>query len=202
MPPATTTNGPAWPPLQHQLGPRGETSLCQGDLDGLCGLYAAINGLRLLLGPVRPLKRYEAKRLFDAGVTLLVDHDMLARAVTQGFQDTLWQALVQRLVEEASATTGRTIIMHQPLAKVPRPTRSATFAAIEAAIAAGQPVLADLSGTHEHFTVISGYSPYSLFLYDSGQLFWLTRASCSTGKAGKRRHHLNPRSLTALSLQG
>ncbi|WP_242097662.1 hypothetical protein [Sphingomonas sp. CROZ-RG-20F-R02-07] len=201
MPSVTTPNGPAQLPLQHQIGRRGEASLSQGDLDGLCGLYAAINGLRLLLAPVRQLKRHESKRLFHTGVTLLIEHDLLPSAVVEGFGDKLWRALVQRLVEEASVIADRTIAVHQPLAKLVRPTRSATFAAIEVALAAGQPVLADLSGRHEHFTVISGYSPYSLFLYDSGRLCWLPRASCSIGRARSRRHHINPRSLTILSIQ-
>lgn len=42
----------------------------QGNLDGLCGVYTAINGLRLALHPHGPLTKADAKRLNGRGCQL------------------------------------------------------------------------------------------------------------------------------------
>lgn len=39
----------------------------QGDLDYLCGLYSAVNALALIMAPVRPLERSEARHLIQIG---------------------------------------------------------------------------------------------------------------------------------------
>lgn len=188
-------------PSNAELPCCGEEALGQGELDGLCGLYAGINGLRLLFMPERRLKRREVKQLFETGVTFLHGEGMLPSAAVDGFDSGLWHQLLAHLLAEAAAITGWQVQMAQPFATARRSSLAKVLAAVEMAIAAGQPVLVELSNTYHHFTVIDGYSPRRLSLFDSGALHWLNRKSCTTAKTGDgERHHIDPRSLTVLAL--
>ena len=201
MAPARSFDGAQPVPLQHQLTNDGTDAHSQGELDGLCGLYAGINGLRLLLGLERRLRSRDIKRLFKTGIGFLHDHGHLQSAMAGGFCDDVWRKLLTTLVAEATAITGRTISMTQPLAGHAHASRRLTFDIIDAAIARGQPVLIELSGTYHHFTVVNGYSPSTLFLFDSGALVLLRRKSCTTAKhPSSERHRINPHSLTILAL--
>lgn len=175
--------------------------LRQGELDGLCGLYAGINALRLLFAAERPLSRRQVKALFETGIVHLADIAPLPAAIVGGLEHQTWEGLLQALVTEVTRMTGRTILVTRPLRKVTHPSRSKTFDAMESAIRGMHPVLIELSGVHQHFTVVCGYSASRLVLFDSGTLYWLTCRSCTvrTGQT-RRRHIINPRSLTVLAL--
>lgn len=52
----------------------------QGDLDGLCGLYSAVNAICLVPAPQRPLSRNQARVLFRSGITHLNNRGLLRPA--------------------------------------------------------------------------------------------------------------------------
>ena len=170
----------------------------QGDLDSLCGLYAAINALRLVLAPVRRVKRPEALNWFRTGLEFLGKTGNLQDIIGDGIGPPEWLELMEML----AAVAGCRVEIVQPLRCSARATRSRMYGAIEDAIVRGQPVLITLSGVHDHYTVVSGFSPFSLWLFDSGHLQRLRRSDCGTQRGGdKWRHRMNARTLTVLSLR-
>jgi hypothetical protein len=54
---------------------------CQGDLDGLCGVYAAVNAVDCLCGP---LAKADAQRLFKTILQHLETKTSLAQRCTDG----------------------------------------------------------------------------------------------------------------------
>jgi hypothetical protein len=62
---------------------------------------------------------------------------------------------------------------------------------LERELAAGVPLLILLQGTHWHYTVLAGYSPTRLRLFDSAGHCYITKGS--TGPSRSWRHHLDPK---------
>lgn len=56
----------------------------QGDLVGLCGLYASLNAIRVVLQPVSPLGSRQVRRLMSRGAALLQEKGLLFGAVVEG----------------------------------------------------------------------------------------------------------------------
>ena len=175
--------------------------LRQGDLDGLCGLYAAVNAIRLVLAPVRRLKRPESVRLFRVGVDLLAKRCSLPELIVEGIEPQILFDMMDELAAIASASANWRITYSQPLRYAVRANRMRMYEAIENAINEGQPMLISLTGRHDHYTVISGYSPFTLRLFDSGDLHFIRRGDCGTQHGGdKWRHRVAARSMTVLCL--
>lgn len=176
--------------------------LKQGGLDGLCGLYAGINALRLLLAADRPLTPAKVRVLFKDGIRLLIKREKLAAAVFNGIPDGTWHRLLAKLVARASTSTGVLIAMDRPFEHRDRVSRRDLFKAVEAAVDARQPVLVSLSGKHQHYTVICGYTAGRLIQFDSGSLSWLSRKLCGPTKSRQDwQHEIDTASLTILELQ-
>jgi hypothetical protein len=76
----------------------------QGDMDGLCGLYAVINAVRLVAAPHRRLDDDACDELFAKLVGVLARHDQLRQAVSSG----LARDDVARLLEGAQRWLDRT----------------------------------------------------------------------------------------------
>ena len=175
--------------------------LQQGDLDGLCGLYAAINALRLVLAPVRQVKRPEALLWFRTGLEFLGKTGNLEDTIAHGMGPQLWLDLIKKLAAVANGKNSFYISVSQPLEHAKPANRAQMYEAIEEAVLQGRAVLISLSGVHDHYTVVSGFSPFSLRLFDSGHLQRIGRADCGTQRSGdKWRHRVNARTLTVLSL--
>jgi hypothetical protein len=187
-------------PLRRQLAGKFAEPLKQGELDCLCGLYAIVNALRLLLA-AHPLKRREEKRIFNRGVTWLCLRSQLALALLVGSGDAVWREMLADLLDEAGEITGRTLRMTQPLRDVGAPQPAHVFELIEAAICQRQPVLVEVAGYLQHYTVISGYTANRLNLFDSGELNTLWRQHCLKERTTDLQTHIiDPRSLTILSV--
>jgi hypothetical protein len=173
--------------------------LKQGQLDGLCGLYAGINALRLLLAAERPLSSRETKRSFRAGVRALSKRERLAAAVLNGIPDKTWRKLLVKLAGSATAGTGPVIAISQPLQHRTRVSRTELMEIIETAIDSRQPVVISLSGKHRHYTVVCGYTPGRFLLFDSSSLSWLKRELCGPSQSRREwRHEIDTASLTVL----
>lgn len=179
----------------------GMAPLRQGDLDSLCGLYAAINAIRLALAKTRLLTSRELRQSFGRGVALLSVRHQLTCSLLVGCEAHDWPALVDAVTGQAARMTGVPLICARPLSQTEQPGLPNVFGVIEDAIGRGQPVLVTLGGWYDHHTVISGYSAFSLQLFDSANLRRLARGSCRVDDDMARgRHILRPRSLTVLAL--
>lgn len=178
-------------------------SFRQGQLDGLCGLYVAINAIRLLRSADRALSPIEAKALYVTGVRMLAKREKLASAVLNGVPDKIWCKLVTKLAGELPAGAGQAIDVERPFRGRPRVSRRELLTLIEAAVDASQPVLLSLSGKHAHYTIVCGYTARRFVLFDSSSLSWLSRDLC--GPSHSRRdwgHTINTGSLMVMRWSG
>ena len=146
-------------PLLPKLDNRQMQPFYQGDLDSLCGLYAAVNALRLVLAPVRQVKRPEALNWFRTGLEFLGETGNLQDIIGHGIGPPEWLELMEILAVEAGTTAGCRVDVLQPLRYSARATRARMYGAIEDAIVRGQPVLITLSGSTTIIPSFKGSAP-------------------------------------------
>jgi hypothetical protein len=172
----------------------------QGELDFLCGLYTAINGLRLALATVSPLDRGQCLRLFRRGMAYLNERSRLPSCRRSGLTVGLWHQLVGELASRASIMAAVTVHPCSPFYRRRSVTLDHVFAFTEAMLDQGSPVLLRLEATQRHFSVIAGYTPTRLRLFDSSSQHWLNRKSCSTARDAETLYRIPAGSLIALRL--
>ena len=151
-------------------------SFRQGELDGLCSIYSAVNAIRLALHDLAPLSKACAKDLFERGVTYLDKRDGVAETLVAGTSIRRWHGIVRRLAGDASNAMV-VVDVEQPDFDH-RPAIDEILAWIEASIAAGKPVLVHLAEGIDHFTVVAGVTPSRLQLFDSCGHRFIRRQSC------------------------
>lgn len=177
--------------------------LQQGEFDGLCGIYAVVNGLRLLLQPFQPLSYAACEQLYRAGIDRLDREGRLGSAATWGISQSRWLRMVPAICTAATRISNIAVSATRAFPHQHRVSRAAAFVAIEAAIDAQCPVLVELGGIYEHFSVVCGYSSSRLMLHDSYGYRWIHRGACSvTAEAGEWRHRIATRSIMVLSVGG
>jgi hypothetical protein len=174
----------------------------QGEFDGLCGIYAVVNALCLLVASQSPLSYAQCARLYGRGVEIVRRQDRLAFAATFGISQTLWRQLSAALCASVRRTSGLAVRSTLPFASSSRVPRARVFAAIEAAIDAEQPVLVALLGAYNHYTVICAYTDTRFVLHDSYAYHWISKASCGVSHDGSTsRHQIATRSIIVLELR-
>jgi len=168
----------------------------QGDLDNLCGLYAAVNAICVTSAPVRLLSPSEAQRVLHAGVSYLQRRGWLADTLIAGMALHRQRAVMQHMGIVASGMTG----FHMTVAPI-LPARSTLLAdaalnLIASRLAAGSAIIACFENTLWHYTVIAGMSASRLYLFDSAGLHWIERRSFGvSGKRSQARHCVSLSSL-------
>ena len=171
IPPATPNRPTFEIAARHRLEP-----YRQGQLDGLCALYASINSLRLALAVHAPLTESRCKELFAAGINFLHRKDGLHTAATTGMGTKRRLAMVRYLAKLVSTTNCQVV--------VERPDHSSwstvdyAFDWIDGSLAAGKPVLIALLGALDHYTVIAGSTVATLRLFDSTGILFVRRTNC------------------------
>ncbi len=169
--------------------------LQQGDLDQLCGVYAIINALRLAAGPTRIEKRVEKDLLFR-GVRLLLEREILGSTLRHGMGTKKFIKLSRAMVKKASHLTELKF-------------RIKTFCEVEATaeeflreeLLADRPVCARITGSIDHYTVLSGISQTTLDLFDSDGLSWILRSSfCRPVSGSPARYGLDTKALFSIEL--
>jgi hypothetical protein len=185
---------------RHPLPDKPLEPLGQGELDGLCGLYSAINGLRLLARDQgKALDWDQCQRLFRAGIEMLDAEDRLAHGAYRGMSLSTWRRLIDRLAGQAERMMDCPVWIERPFAPRQRVPAPAAWETIRSAIEMRRPVLLLLRGAYDHFTVATALSGHRLVLFDSYGFRWVTRASCSIGATRPyKRHQLAPSSITIL----
>jgi hypothetical protein len=141
----------------------------QGSLDGLCGLYAIINAIRIAAFGYRRDTHFANHALFLAGISKLKELGVITDYVVDGMNKTEFRALAKHLCRKAS--NSKIILRCRALpVRIPDAQRQNN---ILAALTTGSPVLVNLEHKF-HYSVITGYTPSTLTLFDS---FGYTRTS-------------------------
>lgn len=86
--------------------------LSQGSLSSLCGLYSAMNGIRLALYPQR-LSKHQTEELYRQGATHLARARQLARVLGVGMPQDKWLDLTQSLLAHANDATESSLCLKQ-----------------------------------------------------------------------------------------
>lgn len=173
--------------------------LRQGDLDGLCGIYAVINAIRLVVHPVRPLRRRELKALFDCGLGSLNAKRHLRRSINGGMTNRALLRLCDDVVFEAASITGLEMFATPLFEDGKIPSDRKALQSIRRSLRDGWPVLTGLMDGYDHTSVIAGYSRTQLRLFDSSgkRCVWTRSLSFDPSKLGNP-HHVPPLSVVAL----
>lgn len=151
--------------------------LSQGSLDGLCGLYAVINSLRLALSKDAPLTRAVCEALFGAGIAYLHRRKTLHTEIIDGVEPRRRNALAQHLAKLVS-TSNYQVTIERPESVGWRSIEHDVFPWMEQSLLAGKPVLITLTGGLEHHSVVSGMTSRTLKLFDSSAHRSIRKASC------------------------
>lgn len=171
----------------------------QGDYDGLCGLYCIINAIRLVMAPHRELMREEVRALFTAGVRYLERKRILSEALHSCISERAWPKLAAKMVTTAQPMADRQILLERPRSSMDAPAQD-TLRQIERMIASGKAPCVFLRGKYRHYSVVSGYTPLSLKLFDSFGHRWVLRSSCGTTKTPTSLHRLHVQSIIILAI--
>lgn len=171
----------------------------QGQLDGLCGLYAAINALAYVLAPVITVERRWAARLFKHGLARIAEHVPLTTAVRDGIDPEPWVTLVTHLAEHIAAKLDVPITVTLPFASNAKVGRDEWFDLTRTTLDAGDALLLLLAGEHRHYTMAARLTPRLLGLHDSSGLQHLQLSAIGMGSS-KRRHRIQAEWTIVLAL--
>lgn len=176
---------------RHFLDP-----LTQGQLDGLCSLYAIINGFRLACAETAPFTRRQCKELFALGLAFLGRKGNLQKDAAEGLCRRRRQALAHHLAEVVSSP-GREIVIERP-DKEERGNVGDIFRWIAASLSQNKPVLVPLMGALNHLTVVWAISGDRIFLFDSGGRRYVRTSACDL-KGGY--HQIQAKGLLRVALK-
>jgi hypothetical protein len=174
----------------------------QGEFDGFCGIYAALNGVRLLVAQRGALGHDQCARLYKRAVELIERDGRLSFAATFGISQSRWRRIVVAMCRNAGRIAGLRIYSALAFPDGGRPNRMEVFDAIEAAIDLQRPVLVALLGEYSHYSVVCGYSPTRLILFDSYAYRWISKEACGVSYSpGRWRLRIATGSIMVLEVQ-
>lgn len=149
----------------------------QGQLDGLCGIYAAINALRLVYAPVRPLSPYACRNLFSDAISYISQTHNFAEVARYGMDHKLRTSMLKFLLSTPTLDRQPKLIRK---AIRPRPRSiEAVEHLIRETINSDGVLIASLHGRLWHASVISGQTPKRITLFDSSGMKSINKASLS-----------------------
>ena len=137
----------------------------QGDLDGLCGVYAVVNATRLAAHPHRRLRAADCYDLFAALLAELADEGRLRGFVAAGLGGRVMARLLRRADRWLRKRHGLVLEVSRPFAKRDQPEPDACLRVLTGHLA--RPGTAAIVGSDEHWTVVRGVTPKRLLLADS-----------------------------------
>jgi hypothetical protein len=173
----------------------------QGDLDNLCGLYAALNALCLVSAPIRPLSQAEAKHVLHAGVAFLQRQRCLSDALLHGMALRRQRAVTQHMTKKVEQITHIKFLARQLCPDRSNMAKDAALQLIASRLKAGSAIITCLENTFRHYTVISGVSASRVHLFDSDGLHWIERRSFGIcGPKVEARHCVSLTSLIEISV--
>jgi hypothetical protein len=169
--------------------------LWQGSyLRGLSGVFAAVNALRLIVTQEHRLTPREEEDLLATALRWREDRGY--SALSRGLRRSDWPRLLDALCERIRRRRGTHLRIAQPWRLQP-PDREAFLIGIERLVVSQHVVAVLLSGAN--YSVVRGYTPLSVLLFDSGGRRWISRAAiCLPGEGKRSRHHMVPAATLTL----
>ena len=156
----------------------------QGELDGLCGVYAVVNALQWVshtgqaaanaFGQAKRLTKLERQALFDELVTALGERRPLAKFVTGGISSLELTRLLHIGREWVARHRNAVVVFRRPFYRQRRLTRPRVVTLLTEHLAApGSAVIVAVAQPVAHWTVIRGISKKRIRLQDSGYRVFL-----------------------------
>jgi hypothetical protein len=137
----------------------------QGDLDGLCGVYAIVNAVRLAAQPHHRLRVADCRELFAVLLAELADEGRLRGFVTHGLGSRVLARLLRRAERWLRTQHGLTLEVHRPFRKQDQPEFDECLRVLTEHLE--RLGTAAIVGSDEHWTVIRGVTAKRLLLADS-----------------------------------
>lgn len=158
----------------------------QGQLDGLCGVYALINAVDVLCGP---LNKRQAQALFLDILSFLESRGSLAERCVHGVAIHDIAAILKHVI-----CSRYPIVRSKPFHRCKRVDLALYLQSLTAFLAHPRTVaFVAIEGHYNHWTLVSNVTDKSIVLHDSDQMHFLLRSSCSMQHAqDQKRHWLLP----------
>jgi hypothetical protein len=155
----------------------------QGDLDGLCGVYAAVNALRHILH----LRDEQCRRLFEKLIKAL------EQDCPRVHERLLWGMGIRQL-RRLVAVAGGCRLKGQSLSFDVRPLRlngeqrtlPYLWAALNEEVGSNCVAIVGLSGVDDHWCVVYRVTPKTLHLLDSSGQTRISRSRCTVRPTSTR----------------
>jgi len=185
------------PPRAKLTNARLVTPLWHGDgCTGLSGLYAIINGIRLVLAHKHQCTAADVHTLLVAGLRFMDGRLSPQRCFGGGIRVQLWRSLADAMVEAAILRTGHRMRLERLHVEDPW-SKDSAFLTLENAIRRLRVVMLLCRGGQ--YTVVSGVTAASLLLFDSGGACWIVKRACGVPHACEgARHVIYPASFMTL----
>ncbi|MEH6717684.1 MAG: hypothetical protein V7704_02285 [Aurantimonas endophytica] len=172
--------------------------LQQGDLDGLCGVYAVINAVRVLCPEV---DMSVARALFQELIEALYDEpvdavEVLLRGMEEDTLSALLKVTRRFLKRELDIRIGARPFKFRS----ERPKLDDLWSSLRREIDDGAVAIIGLTGKHGHWTVGYRMTKAAIRLVDSDDLCVLLRSRCTVNQR-KAVHRLTPREIVIVSRQ-
>lgn len=182
-------------PTRAELPTQGLRPLWHGDYSGgLSATFAAINALRLVSAGHCILSRRDEERLLARAWDWRKLREQLRP--DRGLRQSDWRRMVEALCGSFARRHGQFIRVSQPWTTPPHGEEF--YSTLERLIVGHSVVLTLFAGAH--YSVVRGYTPTSLLLFDSGERYWMRRKSIVlVNSNAPGRHHVVPCSTLALS---
>lgn len=162
---------------------------------GLSGLYAVLNAIRLVSAHKRHFDAARTHELLMAGLRFMDGRLTPSRAQLCGLRMNMWRQLVEALSDHVRSRHQLLVFTDQ--LHVDEQSTECALSAIERAIDRRRAVMLLMRGGR--YTVVGGYTPSSLLLFDSGGACWISRRITRVpGECGSARHVVYPSSFMTL----
>lgn len=161
---------------------------------GLSGLYAAVNGVRLVLAHKHQFSATENHLLMRAGLRFLDGRLSPQQCVLNGLRIQLWRPMLEAIAEATRIRMGLRVGIERLFVTDVR-SRDAAFDTLDEALSRRRvPMMLCRGGS---YMVVSGATASSILLFD-GDAYWLAKRACGVrGDGGTLRHVMCPGSFMA-----
>ena len=166
------------------------------DCVGLSGVYSIINAIRLVLAHRHEFDGPGLHELLTASFRFMDGRLSPTRTVTSGLRVSIWRALAEAMTHHVRERH-RALVFADRVYADPATDRLSAVSMIEQNVRSYRAVLVLMRGGR--YTVISGYTPSSLLLFDSNWSCWISkRVTGVPHDCEGSRHVIHPTSLLTL----
>jgi hypothetical protein len=158
----------------------------QGRLDGLCGVYALINAVHMLCGP---LSKRHAQSLLRDILSFLESRGPLAVRCVEGIVIHDVAAILKHVI-----CVRYPIVRSKPFHRRPNVDKAIYLQTLAEFLTAERTIVfSGIDGQYSHWTLIHKITEQTLQLYDSDGMRFLLKSRCSmVNDVDTQRHRLLP----------